>query len=60
MTPAEENQINAGRTTMPETQKPKDKNRESKKDRARDKDDQMTPRDDDRDRTLPDDQKHEE
>jgi hypothetical protein len=38
----------------------KDKKRESKKNRARDKDDQATPRDDDRDRTVPDDQKHEE
>jgi hypothetical protein len=38
--------------------KPKDGNRESEKDRARDKDDHATPRDDDRDRTVPDDQKH--
>jgi hypothetical protein len=37
----------------------KDKTRESKEDRVRDKDDQVTPRDDDRDRTLPEDQKHE-
>jgi hypothetical protein len=35
------------------------KTRGSKEDRVRDKDDQATPRDDDRDRTLPEDQKHE-
>ena len=40
--------------------KPKGTKRESKTDRAKDKDDGMTPRDDDRDRTVPDDQKHEE
>jgi len=44
---------------MTKERKSKDKNIESKKDRARDKDDKATPRDDDRDRTLPDDQKHE-
>jgi hypothetical protein len=40
--------------------KPEGKKRESKEDRAKDKDDRMTPRADDRDRTVPDDQKHED
>ncbi len=43
---------------MTNKEKSGDKSRESKKDRARDKDDQGTPRDDDRDRTVPEDQKH--
>jgi hypothetical protein len=38
----------------------KHKNGESKKDRAKDKDDQATPRDDNRDSTVPDDQKRAE
>jgi hypothetical protein len=42
------------------SKKLKHKNRESKKDRAKDKDDQATPRDDDRDSTVPDDQKRAE
>jgi hypothetical protein len=40
--------------------KPKGKKQEAKAGRAKDKDDRMTPTDDDRDRTVPDDQKHEE
>jgi low affinity Fe/Cu permease len=47
-----------GSPVMTKQSKPKDRNRETEKDRARDKDDQATPRDDDRDRTVPDDQKH--
>jgi hypothetical protein len=42
------------------TKKAKHKSKESKEERERDKDDRMTPRDDDGDRTLPEDQKHEE
>ena len=42
------------------TKKAKHKSKKSKEERERDKDDRMTPRDDDRDRTLPEDQKHEE
>jgi hypothetical protein len=42
------------------TKKTKHKSKESKEERKRDKDDRMTPRDDDRDRTVPDDQKREE
>jgi hypothetical protein len=44
---------------MTKKAKHKDKKQESKKDRARDIDDRATPRDDDRERTVPDDQKHE-
>jgi hypothetical protein len=40
--------------------KAKHKAKESKQNRDRDTDDRVTPRDDDRDRTVPDDQKHEE
>ena len=42
------------------SKKPKHDNRERRKDRAKDKDDQSTPRDDNRDSTVPDDQKHAE
>jgi len=42
------------------SKKPKHENRESKKDRAKDKDDRATPREDDRDLTVPDDQKRAE
>ena len=44
---------------MSKKAKLKGKAQESKEDRAKDKDDQATPRDDDRDRTVPEDQKHE-
>jgi len=42
------------------SKKPKHENRESKKDRANDKDDRATPREDDRDSTVSDDQKRAE
>jgi hypothetical protein len=43
------------------TKKAKHKAKDSKQDGGKDKDDRVTPRDDDRDRTvIPDDQKHEE
>jgi hypothetical protein len=48
-----------GGRLMTKKAKHKDKKQESKKDRARDIDDRATPRDDDRERTVPDDQKHE-